>query len=450
MADPRSDDRAPPAGRPPSVNWLAQQLSSTGLPAPLRVDVARSAIAAAVADGDPSAATARAHLEAALEQRRLLQPVINATGVLLHTNMGRAPLAVQRQAGYTNLELDLPLGQRGDRSAHAARFLARATGAEAALVVNNGAAAIFLVLACLAAGREVVVSRGELVEIGGGFRIPEVLESSGARLVEVGTTNRTRPSDYERALGEHTALLLKVHPSNYRITGFVAAASVAEVARVAASAEGEPSLAGADGRHQAVPVVVDLGSGLLDANCPWLEHGPPAWLGDEPAVRQTLAAGAAVVTFSCDKLLGGPQAGVIAGRADLVERCRRHPLARVLRPGGLVLESLQEVVLAYLRGDAGRAVPLWQLANAPLDALRRRAEAVGCGQVVSCLSVMGGGALPGRTIPSVGVALPGDRSEALRVATPPVLARVVDGQTVCDLRTVFPEQDPLLAKALAG
>jgi L-seryl-tRNA(Ser) seleniumtransferase len=447
VTEPRSDDRLapvaspqPPTNRPPSVDWLARQLLPTGLPAPVLVDVARSAIAAAVEAGDPGSAPARAHAAATLEQRRLLQPVINATGVLLHTNLGRAPLAVQRPAGYTNLELDLGRGQRGDRSVHAARFLAKAGGAEAALVVNNGAAAIFLVLASLAAGRDVIVSRGELVEIGGGFRIPDVLESSGARLVEVGTTNRTRPSDYERAVGEHTALLLKVHTSNYRITGFVAAVGVAGLAGVAVVA----------GPDRALPVVADLGSGLLDANCPWLEHGPPAWLGDEPAVRQTLAAGAALVTFSCDKLLGGPQAGVIAGRADLVERCRRHPLARALRPGGLVLASLQEVALAYLRGDAGQTVPLWQLASTPLDALRRRAEAVGCGRVVTCLSVMGGGALPGRSIPSVGVAVPGDRSDALRAAVPPVLARVVDGQTVCDLRTVFPDQDPLLAKALAG
>ena len=200
------------------------------------MDVARAAIASAVEAGDAGSAPARAHLGAALEQRRLLQPVINATGVLLHTNMGRAPLAVHRPAGYTNLELDLARGQRGDRSAHAARFLARAGGAEAALIVNNGAAAIFLVLATLAAGREVIVSRGELVEIGGGFRIPEVLESSGARLVEVGTTNRTRLSDYQRAVGEHTALVLKVHASNYRITGFVASVGVAELVELAGQA----------------------------------------------------------------------------------------------------------------------------------------------------------------------------------------------------------------------
>jgi L-seryl-tRNA(Ser) seleniumtransferase len=414
--------------------------------------VARAAIAAALEEGDPASALTRAHLEAAVEQRRLLQPVINATGVLLHTNMGRAPLAVHRPAGYTNLELDLGEGQRGDRSAHAARFLAKAVGAEAALIVNNGAAAIFLVLATLATGREVIVSRGELVEIGGGFRIPEVLEASGARLVEVGTTNRTRPSDYRSALNERTGLVLKVHPSNYRMTGFVTAVGVPELASLAAAAwrpEGGAGPDGPDGRTPAIPVVADLGSGLLDANCPWLEGGPPAWLGDEPAVRQTLAAGASVVTFSGDKLLGGPQAGVIAGRADLVARCRRHPLARVLRPGGLVLEALQEVALAYLRGDAGRTVPLWQLAGTPLETLRLRAEAIGCGPVVDCLAVMGGGALPGRTIPSVGIALPGDRTEALRAASPAVLARVVDGHTVCDLRTVFHEQDPLLAKVLA-
>ncbi len=417
---------------------MGRQLAGTGLPPPLLVDVARSAVAAAVQAEDPGSALSRAHVAAAIEQRRLLQPVINATGVLLHTNLGRAPLAMHRPAGYANLELDLASGQRGDRSVHAARLLAKATGAEAALVVNNGAAAIFLVLAALASGQDVIVSRGELVEIGGGFRIPEVLEASGARLVEVGTTNKTRPSDYERAIGAETALLLKVHTSNYRITGFVESVSVAQLRAVASNGDG------------AVPVAVDLGSGLLDANCPWLRQGPPAWLGGEPAVRQTLAGGASVVTFSGDKLLGGPQAGVIAGRADLVARCRRHPLARALRPGGLILEALQDVALAYLRGDAGRTVPLWQLAAAPVEALRQRADALGSGQVVECASVMGGGALPDRTISSVGVAVDGDITVALRAATPPILARVVDGRTICDLRTVFPDQDPSLAKALAA
>jgi L-seryl-tRNA(Ser) seleniumtransferase len=337
-------------------------------------------------------------------------------------------------------------------------LLAKASGAESALVVNNGAAAIFLVLATLAAGREVIVSRGELVEIGGGFRVPEVLEASGARLIEVGTTNRTRASDYQRAAGTDTAVLLKVHTSNYRISGFVETTSVGELVAVAGRLGGpgpspepaDPSRPPSPPPLRAVEVAVDLGSGLLDANCPWLESGPPPWLGDEPAVRQTLGAGAAIVTFSGDKLLGGPQAGIIAGRADLVERCRAHPLARVLRPGGLTLESLQQVALAYLRRDAGRTVPLWQLATRSAEALRARAEAFGCGEVVACESVMGGGALPGTTIPSVGVAVNGDVTGRLRAFDPPVLARVVGGRTVCDLRTVLPPQDRLLAEALAG
>ena len=295
------------------------------LPHPLLVDAAREAIAA----GDPDSARSRAERTA----RRLLRPVVNATGVMLHTNLGRAPLAVMTPEGYSNLEFDLDTGERGDRSERVAAVLARASGAEAALVLNNGAAAVLLVLAALAAGRDVIVSRGELVEIGGGFRIPEVLAASGARLVEVGTTNRTRLSDYQRAVTVDTSLLLKVHTSNYRITGFTSAVDVAPLTALGP------------------PVVADLGSGLLDAFCPWLPAGPPSWLAGEPAVTQTLRAGAALVTFSGDKLLGGPQAGIIAGRADLVEACARHPLARALRPGGLVLAALQDVALAYLRRE---------------------------------------------------------------------------------------------------
>ncbi len=426
----------PPGERPPSVDRLARQLADSGLPQPVLVELARSAIAEAVEAGDPASAPARAAAAATGAARTLLQPVINATGVLLHTNLGRAPVAVSRAAGYSNLEFDLAGGRRGNRSAHAARLLALACGSDAALVVNNGAAAVLLVLTALAAGCEVPVSRGELVEIGGGFRVPDVLAASGARLVEVGTTNRTRRADYERALGDATAMLLKVHTSNYRITGFTESATVEDLA----------GLAGPGGR----PVVVDLGSGLLDARCPWLDGGPPPWLRGEPAVRQTLQAGAALVTFSGDKLLGGPQAGIIAGRADLVDRCRRHPLARAVRPGGLVLEALQEVALAYLRRDAGRTVALWRMAACPQEALRERAEALGQGRPVDCWSVMGGGTLPGRTIPSAGVAVEGDVTAALRAFFPPVVARVVDGRTVCDLRTVAPDQDPVLAKALAG
>jgi L-seryl-tRNA(Ser) seleniumtransferase len=411
--------------RPPSVDALARDLAGTGLPHPLLVDVAREAIAA----GDPASAEARARDLA----RTLLQRVVNGTGVLLHTNLGRAPVAVHNDAAATNLELDLGTGARGSRSAHAARLLARAAGAEAALVVNNGAAAVLLVLAAIAAGRPVVVSRGELVEIGGGFRVPEVMAQSGARLVEVGTTNRTRRADYEEAVERHrrVAALLKVHASNYRIVGFTEEASVRELAGLGP------------------PVVVDLGSGLLDAATPWLADGPPSWLVGEPAVRQTLEAGAALVTFSGDKLLGGPQAGVIAGRADLVGRCSRHPLARALRPGGLVLGALQETAMAYLRRQ-GDAIPFWRMATAPLDGLRARAEALGVGTVVACTSVVGGGSAPGQEISSIGVAVDGDHRDTLRAADPPVIARVVDSRTVVDLRTVDPVDDAAVAKAIAA
>jgi L-seryl-tRNA(Ser) seleniumtransferase len=411
--------------RPPSVDRLARELEPTGLPHPLRVDAARAAVAAS-----PEDALAAALAGASAIARRLLQPVVNATGTLLHTNLGRAPLGVERAAGYSNLELDLATGARGSRSGHAAALLARACGAEEALVVNNGAAAVLLVLAALAPGRDVVVSRGELIEIGGGFRIPEVLASSGARLVEVGTTNRTRVGDYQRAVTDATALLLKVHPSNYRITGFTESVGVGALAALGP------------------PVVYDLGSGLLDASCPWLPSGPPPWLAGEPAVAQTLQAGAGLVTFSGDKLLGGPQAGVIAGRADLVAACARHPLARALRPGGLVLGALQDVALSYLRRDAGEVLPFWRMATATLESLDARARAFGAGTVVACESVTGGGTLPGVALPSVGLAFEGDLTAPLRAAEPPVIARVEEGRTICDLRTVLPEQDELLAKAL--
>jgi L-seryl-tRNA(Ser) seleniumtransferase len=415
--------------RPPSVDRLARSLADVDLPPPLLVDAARAAIAA----GDPASARGRAEAV----RRALLRPVVNATGVLLHTNLGRAPLGVTEQpASYTNLELDLATGRRGDRSAHAASLLARLCGAEDALVVNNGAAAGLLVCAALAARRPVVVSRGALVEIGGAFRVPDVLRQSGAKLVEVGTTNRTRIADYATALVEHptTALVLKVHQSNYRIVGFTEDVPVGSLTQL----------------RDAPPVVVDLGSGLLDASTPWLAGGPPAWLRDEPAAVQTLAAGAALVTFSGDKLLGGPQAGVIAGRAELVRRCARHPLARALRPGRLVLGALQDVALSYLDRTAGSTVPLWRMATVPVEDLRARAVSVAGGAVavVDCESVPGGGSLPGLTIPSAGLAVDGDVAVALRRADPPVIARVHDGRTVCDLRTVDPADDTHVAKSL--
>ncbi|HVM01051.1 MAG TPA: L-seryl-tRNA(Sec) selenium transferase [Acidimicrobiales bacterium] len=415
--------------RPPSVDALAREIADVGLPHPLLVDAARRAVAA----GEPGSARALAEATA----RSLLQPVVNATGVLLHTNLGRAPVAHVAEPRYANLELDLATGKRGSRRHHAGALLARACGADDALVVNNGAAAVLLVLAALAVDRAVVVSRGELVEIGGGFRVPEVLEQSGARLVEVGTTNRTRRRDYAAAVERaEPALILKVHQSNYRIVGFTEDVPVA-------------SLAGLG-----VPVVADVGSGLLDAATPWLPGGPPPWVASEPAVRQTLAAGAALVTFSGDKLLGGPQAGVVAGRADLVDRCARHPLARAFRPGGLVLSALQATALAYLRRD-GAAIPFWRMATVPLPDLRARARALAAGvggvEVVDCESVPGGGSVPGLAIPSAGVALAGaGAAEALRAGGPPVVARVVEGRTVLDLRTVDPADDEVLAKALAA
>ena len=415
--------------RPPSVDALARQLADIDLPHPLLVDAARQAIAA----GDPDSARARAERVAAT----LLRPVINATGVILHTNLGRAPIPAPGEGQgaaplrYSNLEFDLLTGRRGSRSGHAASLLARACGAEAALVVNNGAAAVLLVLAAFARGRSVVVSRGELVEIGGGFRVPEVMAQSGATLVEVGTTNRTRLRDYESAVSPETALILKVHQSNYRIIGFTESADIRDLARLGP------------------PVVADIGSGLLDADVPWLPGGPPPWLSGEPAARQTLAAGAGLVTFSGDKLLGGPQAGILAGRRDLVAACAAHPLSRALRPGRLVLAALQQTAMAYLRRD-GQAIPFWRMASMPVETLRQRATSLGVGRPVETVAVAGGGSVPGHEVPSAGVAVDGDHTEQLRRHDPPIVARVHEGATVCDLRTVDPADDAVLGKALAA
>ncbi len=414
------------------MDALARSLTDTGLPHPLLVDAAR----AAIADGDIEGMEERARAHAHAAARSLLQPVVNATGVLLHTNLGRAPLAIAADAAYTNLELDLSSGRRGSRHARAAALLARLCGADDAIVVNNGASAVLLVLAALAAGRGAAVSRGELVEIGGGFRVPEVMEQSGARLVEVGTTNRTRMADFASAVenpANDTALALKVHQSNYRIVGFTEHVTVTEMASLS------------------VPVVADIGSGLVDAACPWLADGPPAWLSGEPAARQTLADGAALVVFSGDKLFGGPQAGVIAGRSDLVSQCARHPLARALRPGSLVLNALQQVALAYLRRD-GQAIEFWRMASLTTDELEHRAHAVmvesGAGEVAEMASVPGGGTLPGTEIDSLGVVLDGDHSAPLRAGSPPIIVRVNDHRTWLDLRTVAPDDDQHVITAL--
>lgn len=419
--------------RPPSVDRLARSLAATGLPHPLLVDIARSCIAQGRWAEAPQVAEAR--------RRTLLQPVINATGVLLHTNLGRAPLAHHQAASYTNLEFSLDSGQRGSRSDHVASLWATACGAEAAVVVNNCAAAVMLALGALAGnGRGVAVSRGELVEIGGGFRVPDVMAQSGARLIEVGTTNRTRRADFARAVAENGAeVLLKVHQSNYRIVGFTETVEVAGLVGLGA------------------PIVADIGSGLLDAACPWLAGGPPSWLSEEPAARQSLEAGADLIMFSGDKLLGGPQAGIIAGRADLVALCARHPLARALRPGGLVLAALQDLALAYL-DRRGNDIPFWRMAVLAVSELARRADHIvqsaqaGSATVAGCemASVPGGGTLPGVEIPSYGVTVAGDHVGRLRRAPRPIVARVDNGLTWLDLRTVDPSDDELLTEALSS
>ncbi len=423
------------SGRPPSVDALARTMRdlprADRLPHAVLVDLARGAIAS----GDWSSTT----LESAVARfaDSLVTEVINATGVLLHTNLGRAPLPTATRS--RTIEFDLGSGRRGSRQTGIGRLLGLLCGAESALVVNNNAAAVMLVAAALADGREVAVSRGEAVEIGGSFRVPEVIERSGARLVDVGTTNRTRADDYRRAItrpGADVALILSVHPSNYRIEGFTERPEVRELAALG------------------VPVAVDIGSGLADADTPWLAGAPPAWLTDEPAARQTLEAGADLVTFSTDKLLGGPQAGVIAGRAELVARCAQHPLMRALRPGSLVIESLQSTVMALL-DRRPEEVAFWSMASAPVAEVRARAERIAeaCPESVSVVdleSLPGAGSAPGRGIPSAGLALDGDVTIALRRCAVPVIARLDEGRTVIDLRSVSPVDDEMITAAITS
>ena len=422
----------PDPQRPPSVDALARSIADTGLPHPLLVEAARAAIAM-VDPGPFEGIEETARTMARATARRMLRPVVNATGTILHTNLGRAPVSIHHDERYTNLELDLHTGERGSRMATAGDLIAKASGAEKAVVVNNCAAAVLLVLAGLADGRDVVVSRSELVEIGGGFRIPDVMARSGARLIEVGTTNRTRVDDFRQAVDDpatDVGVVLRVHQSNYRIVGFTEAPTTAQ-------------LVGLD-----APLFADIGSGLLDSRCPWLDGGPPGWLADEPAARQTLATGAGLVAFSGDKLFGGPQAGIIAGDAELVARCARHPLARALRPGDLVMSALQDTALAYLRED-GEAIPFWRMASLSLDALRARAqEFTGLGDVVEVQSTPGGGTLPGVEIPSIGIARPGDHRSALRDRDRPVIARVDADTTYLDLRTIHPDDDAAVRDAL--
>jgi len=381
-----------------------------------------------------------------------LGPVINATGVIIHTNLGRAPLSQAARGameavavGYSNLEYDLEAGQRGSRYLHAESLLCQLTGAEEALVVNNNAAAVLLMLTALAQGRGVIISRGQLVEIGGGFRIPEVMRQSGAHLVEVGTTNRTYLRDYEAAIGEGTAAIMRAHRSNFSLTGFVHEPSLEDLAAVA--------------HKHGLLMFDDLGSGaLLDTS----SFG----LAREPMMQESIGAGADLVCASGDKLLGGPQAGIILGRRELIERLKHFPLARALRVDKTTLAALQATLRAYLIGRAVEEIPVWQMIATPLEELEARAirwagelgrhgiEAA----VVEAQSAVGGGSLPGQTLPTKALALrvssPDALAARLRAGTPPVIARIQEGLVLLDPRTMLPalgdgpEQEEQLLRTL--
>jgi len=372
-----------------------------------------------------------------------LQLVINATGVVLHTNLGRAPLsraAMQAiwdvSVGYSTLEYDLATGKRGSRLVHAEALLKRISGAEAALVVNNNAAAVLLVLTALARRRAAVIARSQLVEIGGGFRVPDVMKQSGARLVEVGTTNLVHMRDYEEALQEKPALLLRAHRSNFQIVGFTSEPDLQEISALAI--------------QSGVPMVDDLGSGaLLDTARYGLAH--------EPMVQESLKAGADLVCFSGDKLLGGPQAGIIVGKADLVAKLKKHPLARAIRADKLCLAALTATLLHYLKDEPETEIPVWRMIATTVDQIQERAlrgiEVLGMGRLVTGESTIGGGSLPGETLPTyllaLGVNNPTRFLEKLRAQTPPIIARTQEGEVLIDLRTVLPEQEPGLFAGLS-
>ena len=375
------------------------------------------------------------------------RPVINATGVIIHTNLGRAPLSraaaeamVAAAQGYSNLEVDLEDGRRGSRQAHLQPLLQQLTGAEAALVVNNNASAVLLGLSALATGKEVIVSRGEAVEIGGGFRIPDVLRQSGAILMDVGTTNRTYVRDYEGAIGETTAALLKAHTSNFRIEGFTTSVELGELVEL--------------GQLHGIPVLHDVGSGcLLNTEKYGLAH--------EPTPQESVAAGAGLVFFSGDKLLGGPQAGIIVGKRELVRRLERHPLARAVRIGKLSLAGLTATLLHYLRQEAEQEVPVWRMIATPAETLKRRAERwqsllEAPAYVEPSRSTIGGGSLPGETLPSWALALsspalpggPEEVTQRLRDGELPVVARIEEDRVLLDPRTVSPEEEEALLRGM--
>jgi L-seryl-tRNA(Ser) seleniumtransferase len=432
------------------VDALVRRLGVDDLPRAMVVEVARAAVAEVrdVASEATDAEAVAGQAIRALRKSRLID-VVNASGVLLHTNLGRAPLhpdaaaaAARVGTGYSNLELDLATGRRGGRGSYVERLLRAATGAQAALVVNNNAGALLLALAALASGRSVPVSRGELIEIGGSYRLPELMTASGCRLVEVGTTNRTRINDYRQVVGDDTAALLKVHPSNYRLSGFTEEAPLHELVALGEKAQ--------------VPVIFDAGSGLLDADVPWLSGPPPSWLAGEPGIRQAVEAGVDLAMFSGDKLLGGPQAGLLVGRADLIGRLRRHPMARALRVDAATLKALEITLEMYADGRAAE-LPFWRMAGAGYEDLEARATRLVAlaeieAQVVRGASVVGAGSVPGAEVPSPLIVVAGSADPiflALLSADPPVLARRFEGRLVVDLRAVPDSRDEYLASALA-
>ena len=408
-------------------------------------DAVRARLAAGEDVADP-ADTIESMTRTALQGRARgsLRPVINATGVVIHTNLGRAPLAdaaIERVTslarGYSNLEYDLEKGARGSRTVHAESLITSITGAEAALVVNNNAAAIMLILAGLAAGREVVISRGELVEIGGGFRIPDVMRQSGALLREVGTTNRTRVTDYLASVSAATAMFLRVHPSNFRIEGFTERPALADLVGLA--------------RETNVPIVEDIGSGCLAAD-----------LAGEPSVQASIAAGVDLVCFSGDKLLGGPQCGIIAGRAALINKLRTHPLMRALRADKITFAMLEATLSEYRAGRAASTIPVQRMLHLSAEEIETRAQVLAetlaaSGwrvALVSGSSAVGGGSAPGLELPTVllSIAKDGESADAterwLRSLDPPVIARIERDLVVLDLRTVLPDQDEALTSLL--
>jgi L-seryl-tRNA(Ser) seleniumtransferase len=434
----------------PSVDAVLREAGPLGTRARERLTAAvREVLAERRGSGealDAAAALRAARERLAERDRPTLRRVLNATGVVLHTNLGRAPLsaraaaAMAEAAGAVSVEYDLGEGRRGERHGHPARILAEVTGAEDGVVANNNAAAVLLALAALAARREVIVARGELVEIGGGFRIPDVLARSGAKLVEVGTTNRTYLRDYAAAIGERTAAILRVHTSNFRVIGFTASAPSRELAALS--------------NERGIAFVHDLGSGTL---LPTAAHG----LGAEETVQEAVADGAHVVTFSGDKLLGGPQAGIAVGRAAHIARLRSHALMRAVRPDKITLAALVATLEAYRDGTAEHELPVWRMIAATEDDLARRATALagalraeGIGaEVVATRSTVGGGSLPEETQPSRAVALGGHATrlaERLRRADPPVIGHVVEERFALDLRSVLPEDDHLLARTVTA